>query len=127
METVELEQFKKILQDQMAATEQPLRRREEIAVENAPDTIDRVQRAAERDLAIRQIESDFTRLQSLRLSLERIADGSYGTCLRCDDEIGMKRLKAVPWASFCIRCQDLADREKKDSREELLSPLREAA
>jgi DnaK suppressor protein len=127
METVELEQFKKILQDQMAATEQPLRRREEIAVENAPDTIDRVQRAAERDLAIRQIESDFTRLQSLRLSLERIADGSYGTCLRCDDEIGMKRLKAVPWASFCIRCQDLADRERKDSREELLSPLREAA
>jgi DnaK suppressor protein len=127
MEPVELGQFKKILEDHLAGMEQPLRRRDEIAVENAPDTIDRVQRAAERDLAIRQIESDFTRLQSLRLSLERIADGSYGTCLRCDGEIGLKRLKALPWASFCVQCQDVADRERKESGEEFLSPLREAA
>jgi DnaK suppressor protein len=127
MERPELEQFKKTLQDHLAAIEQPLRRRDEIAVENAPDTIDRVQRSAERELAIRQIESDFARLQSLRFSLERIEDGSYGICLRCDGEIGMKRLKAVPWAEFCVRCQDLADQEKKAEREQLLSPLSEAA
>ncbi len=127
MEQAELEQFKRILHDQLGAIEQPLRRRDEIAVENAPDTIDRVQRAAERELAIRQIESDFTRMQNLRFSLERIADGSYGICMRCDGEIGLKRLKAVPWTAFCIRCQDIADREKKYPDETLLSPLSEAA
>lgn len=127
MEQAALERFKRILQDQLSSMEQPLRRREEIAVQYAPDTIDRVQQAAERELAIRQIESDFTRLQSLRLSLERIKEGSYGTCLRCDSEIGIKRLEAVPWAALCVRCQEMADQEKREAGEEQLPPMSEAA
>lgn len=115
MERAELEQFKSILRGLLEVAEQPLRRREEIAVENAPDTIDRVQRAAEREMAIRQIESESSRLQSLKSSLEQIEQGSYGICQRCDEEIGLKRLKAVPWAAYCIKCQDIADREKRET------------
>ncbi|MGA7236210.1 MAG: TraR/DksA family transcriptional regulator [Bryobacteraceae bacterium] len=102
----------------MGSIEQPLRRREEIAVENAPDTIDRVQQAAERELAICQIESSFSRLQNIRLALERIEEGSYGTCLRCENDISPKRLQAVPWAACCIRCQDIADREQLERANE---------
>ena len=89
-------------------------------MENAPDTLDRVQGAAERDLAIRQIESDFSRLQSVKLALERIEDGTYGTCMSCDEEISAKRLRAVPWASYCIRCQEWPIEEQGESGEEEL-------
>ena len=118
MEHTELERSKRVLETMLRNMEQPLRRRDEIAVENAPDTIDRVQRAAERELAIRQIESSFSRMQSVKLALDRIEDGSYGTCLRCDQDISPKRLQAVPWAAYCIRCQEIADRERMEPESE---------
>jgi DnaK suppressor protein len=124
MERAELEQFERILRGLLEVAEQPLRWREEIAVENAPDTIDRVQRAAEREMAIRQIESESSRLQSLKFSLEQIEQGLYGICQRCDEEIGLKRLKAVPWAAYCIKCQDIADREKRETGGDELPELR---
>jgi DnaK suppressor protein len=120
MERAEIERFKAILQELRNEISQPGRKRDEIAVENAPDTLDRVQGAAERDLAIRQIESDFSRLQSVKLALARIEDGTYGTCLMCEEDISPKRLHALPWASYCIRCQDIADRERQGSEEEEL-------
>jgi DnaK suppressor protein len=120
MERAEIERFKGILHELRNEISQPGRKRDEIAVENAPDTLDRVQGAAERDLAIRQIESDFSRLQSVKLALARIEDGTYGTCLMCEEEISPKRLHALPWASYCIRCQDIADRERHGSEEEEL-------
>jgi DnaK suppressor protein len=120
MERAEIERFKGILHELRNEISQPGRKRDEIAVENAPDTLDRVQGAAERDLAIRQIESDFSRLQSVKLALARIDDGTYGTCLMCEEDISPKRLHALPWASYCIRCQDIADRERHGSEEEEL-------
>ena len=38
-------------------------------------------------------------------ALARITDGTYGACIDCGDEIGMKRLDAWPMAKRCIRCQ----------------------
>ena len=34
----------------------------------------------------------------------------YGLCLRCEEEINLKRLVAVPWAAYCLKCQETADR-----------------
>ena len=95
MTKLELEHFKQVLTAMLEKMEQPFRKRDEIAIENAPDDIDRVQGAVERELAIRQLESNFSRIQSVKLALERIEDGSYGTCLECDEEISPKRLKAL--------------------------------
>jgi DnaK suppressor protein len=123
MERAELERFKNTLLDRLHAIEEPLGRREEIAVENTPDAIDAVQNAAERQLAISQLESDSNRLQSIKFALERVADGSYGTCLRCDTEISAKRLNAVPWASHCIKCQDILDDERQGLADRELLPF----
>ncbi len=43
-------------------------------------------------------------IQQIRLALLRIENGSYGTCAKCGDEIGMERLKARPIATRCITC-----------------------
>jgi DnaK suppressor protein len=118
MTKLELEHFKQLLTAMLEKMEQPFRKRDEIAIENAPDDIDRVQGAVERELAIRQMESTFSRIQSVKLALERIEDGSYGICLECDEEISPKRLKALPWASCCVRCQEIADRERMKAERE---------
>lgn len=109
MQRSELRHFEQVLHAILDGTEDALLKRDTIAVENAPDALDCIQRATERDLAICRIESDFGRLQSVRTALQRIAEGTYGICFRCESEIAEKRLRAVPWTSYCLACQDSAD------------------
>jgi DnaK suppressor protein len=56
--------------------------------------------------------SDMERQQLVRVedALKSIDAGTYGACDECGEEIEVKRLQAVPWAVFCLRCQELADR-----------------
>jgi RNA polymerase-binding transcription factor DksA len=51
-------------------------------------------------------------LRDIEVALARLADGSYGTCIECDGEIGRARLKADPTLKRCRPCQALADGEK---------------
>jgi DnaK suppressor protein len=82
-----------------------------------------VQYAAERELAIRNLDRESNLLRNVRSALRRIEDGSYGTCIHCEEEISPKRLAAVPWAPYCIQCQEQADKrhdESDDNFDELL-------
>lgn len=45
-------------------------------------------------------------LADVLAALERMEEGEYGQCLDCDGEIGVKRLKALPWARYCIDCAE---------------------
>lgn len=49
-------------------------------------------------------------LSQIDQALERIDDGSYGTCANCGREIAPERLEAYPWASLCIDCKREAER-----------------
>lgn len=40
----------------------------------------------------------------IRAALRRIADGSYGICVRCGEEIAEARLDAIPWTPLCRKC-----------------------
>lgn len=115
MTQTELDKYKEILEAKQAELSMGLRNRDEIAIEKTPDALDEVQRAGERELAIRNLDREATLLRNVRAALRRIADGSYGTCLHCDEEIKPKRLQAVPWTSYCIRCQEAADRQEFES------------
>ncbi len=84
-----------------------------IAVEREPDALDEVQLAADRNVAITALDRDAFVLGQIRSALERIRTGTYGTCLNCGDEIAPARLAAVPWAGFCIRCQEATDLERQ--------------
>jgi len=86
-----------------------LRKRDGIAIEKSADEMDEIQYACERDLAIRNVDRETTLLREVKAALHRVNDGSFGICLDCESEITFKRLEALPWASRCIRCQDVAD------------------
>ena len=101
---------------------QSLCHRDEIVIEKAPDAIDEVQSMEGRELAIRNLARDSSVLRQIDHALSRIATGTYGVCLHCEDDITQKRMAAVPWAAFCITCQEMIDRsEIEDSVEWLAS------
>lgn len=50
-------------------------------------------------------------LAEVRSALERMDDGSYGTCAACGRQIEPARLEAVPWALYCLK-----DQEEDDAR-----------
>ena len=112
MTKAELDKFKAILEAKQLELSGSLRNRDEIAIEKAPDALDEVQLAGERELAIRNLDRDSNMLRQIRRALGRIADGSYGVCLHCEEDISMKRMNAVPWAAFCIKCQEQVDRHE---------------
>jgi DnaK suppressor protein len=101
--------LKASLKARQAAIGNNASKREDIAVQQAPDAFDEVQLNTERDLTITLLNHESALFQNLEAALRRIDDGSYGTCVRCQEEISAKRLKAVPWAKLCLRCQEKSD------------------
>jgi len=80
-----------------------------IRIQQFADPADMTQESAERDVAVQLLDRESALSRQLRAAIERIADGSYGLCLECEEEIAPKRLKAIPWAERCIGCQEKAD------------------
>jgi DnaK suppressor protein len=52
-------------------------------------------------------------LRDVVSALQRIDDGSFGSCERCGEAISDKRLEALPFARYCIDCQRLAEQEER--------------
>jgi len=123
----ELERFTTALEKRQGEISASLRNREDIAIEKTPDAIDEVQLAGERELAIRNLDRESNLLRNVKGALARIAEGSYGTCMHCEEDISLKRLNAVPWAAFCIRCQEAVDRNEIEPAESLEQLLANAA
>ena len=86
--------------------------RDEILIENAAEEFDRLQQQLNREVAIRNLDRTSKLLKSVQAALARIEDETYGVCLRCDEEIPDKRLNAVPWAGYCVDCQEEIDRQR---------------
>ena len=57
------------------------------------------------DLNLADIHRDIGEMRDIQGALQRIADGSYGTCADCGDEIAIGRLRANPAAARCEPCQ----------------------
>jgi len=76
------------------------------------------QRSQERILLLRLIEAALTRMQ----------EGKYGVCAVCGNPITPRRLDALPWTQYCLRCQQVRERrtEPKDLPAGTTSRLRKA-
>ena len=108
----ELNRYREILQRKQAELISLLSptRRDEIAVGRSADPLDNVQRATEIEIAVEHFDRDSNALRSVTVALDRINDGTFGTCVRCEKAISPKRLAAVPCTPFCIKCQEEMDR-----------------
>jgi|SRR6185437_2074712 DnaK suppressor protein len=89
----------------------------EIVVERSADEFDATVLAAERESSARTLAQKFHLLRQIEAARNRIIHGSYGICLSCDGEIGVKRLQAIPWAEYCLSCQAEAEKDGARGRE----------
>jgi DnaK suppressor protein len=67
---------------------------------------------------------DMKLLREVQDAIRRIGQGAYAVCHECDEPISVKRLDAVPWARYCVVCQDRValrasgDWQEEDERQE---------
>ncbi len=112
MTQLETQRLTNLLRARQAELNGSVRNRDEIVIEKASDSIDEVQLMEEREFAIRNLDRESAMLRQIRRALDRVADGTYGVCLHCEEDISPKRMAAVPWAGYCIKCQEQIDRSE---------------
>jgi DnaK suppressor protein len=78
--------------------------------EATQDPADMAANAYTKELLMSMSTNDRQLLESIDVALTRIDNGDYGKCIHCEEPIQEKRLEAVPWARYCLRCADLNER-----------------
>lgn len=81
------------------------------------DTLAKMGRVAEEDqaqishdefISLRLNSLDYGQLRLVNEAIDRVHSGDYGFCLNCEQPIPPKRLQALPWARYCVACQEEA-------------------
>ena len=83
---------------------------EETTEESTQDIADKAVSSYTREFLYSLSDSDRGTLVKIDLALERIDEGNFGFCQNCSQPMSEKRLNAVPWASHCVDCQELAEK-----------------
>ena len=109
MSSKRLARYKELLEAKEQELSRGFRTRNQIALPKTPEFEEEAQLALEQDLAVQDRNLAAALLRQIRTALDRIDDGTYGSCLSCGVEIQPRRLEAVPWASYCTRCQEALD------------------
>jgi DnaK suppressor protein len=116
--STDIEQYRRLLENKHKDLLAAPSSRDEIAIEITADEMDRLQQQLSREVTIHSLDRTSKLLKSVKAALERIDDEIYGVCVRCERPIHEKRLKAIPWASHCVACQEVMEREYARSGEQ---------
>lgn len=100
------------IQKQLLARQEELisrlnRVEEHVSHRNEPLSADFAEQAVERenDEVLEAIGCEVSNeLAQIKQSLDRLAEGQYGVCERCAEDIAIERLNIVPHTAYCIRC-----------------------
>ncbi len=93
-------------QEILSLYERDLRAGQEAGDESADDIVDRANSAYSREFLFSLTGGERDLLQEIEAALAKMGNGSYGVCESCGSSIGSARLQALPWARYCIDCQE---------------------
>ncbi|MEZ5345504.1 MAG: TraR/DksA C4-type zinc finger protein [Pyrinomonadaceae bacterium] len=82
-----------------------------------PDPVDLAVRNYSKNVMLAVSENESRQLMMINEALLRIEDDEYGLCQNCEEEINPKRLAAVPWARYCLACQELMEKGLLDEED----------
>ena len=89
-----------------------------------PDRIgeeDQAQISHDEFVSLRLNRIEYLHLRLIKEALDRIESGHYGVCISCEDPIPPKRLQAIPWAKYCLKCQERVGSAPLEQPEQVLS------
>ena len=74
-----------------------------------PDPVDLAVRNYSKNVMLAVSENESRQLVLVDEALLRVEDDEYGNCQNCEKSINQKRLAAIPWARYCLDCQELVE------------------
>lgn len=114
----DLARFKKLLTQQSEALSGNARKALSgdihVDPDDFPDEMDTASSEVSLQFTGRLREREQGLLSKIEAALEKIEEGTYGACVICGEDIGVKRLRARPVAELCIECK--SEQEKLESR-----------
>lgn len=111
-----MEEFRQILQSQLNdLLREAGKTMSEMTSEksNLPDITDLATAESDRNFELRIRDRERKLIKKIQEALERIDDGTFGTCEVCEEEIGEARLRARPVTTYCIDCKTEQERQEK--------------
>ena len=114
MDKQSLDRFRKILRERRSALHSRLavtkqEKRGNPRVGEIKDEGDRAAASVNAEISAMQQTQAENLLRAINGALDQIDAGTFGECRNCGQEIGLKRLEAIPWTRYCITCQELID------------------
>jgi DnaK suppressor protein len=74
-----------------------------------PDPVDLAVRNYSKNVMLAVSENESRQLALVDEALLRVEEDEYGVCQNCEQAINPKRLAAIPWARYCLSCQELVE------------------
>src|ERR1700752_946409 len=127
MTRADLERFRALLKVKHSEVSGISGRLETIEIERSPELMEELQYKSDREIAIVGLNRDTAIRRDIELALMRINDNTFGSCAHCDQNLSQRRLQAVPWTPFCVRCQEAADRGDESVLESVAPAFFDAA
>ena len=116
-EAVQSNGYRQILLDKRASALAGLgAKTQSLAKEDRVCEEDQAQHSLEEHVSLRLNGHEYLQLKQIQEALDRLQLGEFGRCLACEEPIAPKRLHALPWAKYCVKCQEkVADGSIEDS------------
>ena len=118
MTKTQLEMFQHLLEEKrnelLKKARQTLNQDMALDVDDLPDEMDLASSEYLQSFTFRLRGREKTFLAKINKALEKISNGTFGQCEECGEDISVKRLKARPEATLCIRCKEEQERAEKD-------------
>jgi len=118
MNKAQLKKFQELLEakrrDILKRAQQTLSEDMSLDADDLPDEMDLASSEYLQSFTFRLRGREKMFLEKITKALDRIGDGSFGTCDECGEEISIKRLEARPETTLCIRCKEDQERVEKD-------------
>lgn len=110
----EMEKYRRLLDDKKSSLSAEIAKtrsaEEETTEESTQDIADKAVSSYTREFLYSLTDGERNTLLHIDDALTRIDEGTYGTCLNCGQLMTEKRLNAVPWAPYCLDCQELSEK-----------------
>ena len=111
----EKQEFRKTLLDKkeriVHKLSQVMTESKEVETNVAQDLVDKAESSYTKEFLLSLSDNERNQLMLIDEALRRLDGDGFGLCQLCGQEIGRKRLQALPWTPTCINCQQKAEQE----------------
>lgn len=118
MNKAQLKKFQELLEEKrkdiLARAQQTLSQDMTLDQDDLPDEMDLASSEYLQSFTFRLRGREKVFLDKIQKALDRIDDGTFGTCDDCGEQISTKRLEARPETTLCIRCKEDQERVERD-------------